>query len=226
MSMNYVIGDIHNDNRRFSQMLEKVGFSEEDHLFLLGDLFDRNSYEPDPMGVYFNVLKLGNRCTVIRGNHDVWLAEYIIDYFNTPEKKRKRLAPYPYNSFAILLEHFTEVDMLNLAKKITEWPLQICVEVDGVKYLLAHACTSPPDIVMPDVFYLMGSCFAGCECGETFLFDGREGYISVCGHANTMENGKIWINKLKNVYMCDCGCGFRDGRLGCLCLETKEEIYV
>lgn len=88
--MNYVIGDIHNDNRRFSQMLEKINFSEEDHLFLLGDLFDRNPYEPDPMGVYFNVLKLGNRCTVIRGNHDVWLAEYIIDYFNMPEKKRKR----------------------------------------------------------------------------------------------------------------------------------------
>ncbi|MCI9109946.1 MAG: hypothetical protein HFI00_17585 [Lachnospiraceae bacterium] len=42
--MNYVIGDIHNDNRRFSRMLEKIGFSERDHLFLLGDLFDRNFY--------------------------------------------------------------------------------------------------------------------------------------------------------------------------------------
>lgn len=74
--MNYVIGDIHNDNIRFSKMLEKIVFSEEDHPFLLGDLFDRNSYEPDPVGVYFNVLKLGDRCTVIRGNHDAWLAEY------------------------------------------------------------------------------------------------------------------------------------------------------
>ena len=24
--------------------------------------------------------------------------------------------------------------------------------------------------------------------------------------------------------MCDCGCGFIDGKLGCLCLETKEEF--
>jgi len=101
MSINYVIGDIHNDNRRFSQMFEKISFSEEDHLFLLGDLFDRNFYEPDPVGVYFNALKWGDRCTVIRGNHDAWLAKYIIDYFNAPEKKRKRLTPYLYNSFAI-----------------------------------------------------------------------------------------------------------------------------
>lgn len=69
------------DNRRFSQMFEKISFSEEDHLFLLGDLFDRNFYEPDPVGVYFNALKWGDRCTVIRGNHDAWLAKYIIDYF-------------------------------------------------------------------------------------------------------------------------------------------------
>lgn len=69
--------------------------------------------EPDPIGVYFNMLKLESRCTVVRGNHDTWLAEYIRNYFNTPEKKRKRLAPYPYNSFSIFSEHFTEVDMLD-----------------------------------------------------------------------------------------------------------------
>lgn len=24
--------------------------------------------------------------------------------------------------------------------------------------------------------------------------------------------------------MCDCGCGFRNGKLGCLCLETKKSF--
>lgn len=224
--MNYVIGDIHNDNRRFSRMLEKIGFSDGDHLFLLGDLFDRNLYEPDPIGVYFNALKLENRCSVVRGNHDTWLAKYIMDYFHTPEKKRKRLAPYPYNSFTILLKHLTQVDMIRLAEKIMEWPLQICVEADGIKYLLAHACASMPDRKMQEDYYLMGSYFMGDESYESFLTDGRSGYVSVCGHENIMGDGKIWKNKIKNVYMCDCGCGFADGRLGCLCLETREEIYI
>lgn len=33
-------------------------------------------------------------------------------------------------------------------------------------------------------------------------------------------------NDKRNLYMTDCGCGFEKGRLGCLCLETKEEFYV
>lgn len=224
--MNYVIGDIHNDNKRFAEMLKMIDFSEKDHLFLLGDLFDRTLYEPDPIGVYFRVLELGDRCTVVRGNHDTWLAKYIVDYYDTSEKRRNRLTPYPYNSFVILTERLPEVDMLDLARKIMEWPLQICVEVDGVKYLLAHACTSTPDRRMSDELYLMGGFFMGSESYDMFLRHGREGYVSICGHDNIVGNGKIWKNKRKNVYMCDCGCGFRDGRLGCLCLETKEEIYV
>ena len=33
-------------------------------------------------------------------------------------------------------------------------------------------------------------------------------------------------NDNRTSYVVDCGCGFSSGRLGCLCLETKEEIYV
>lgn len=31
--MDYVIGDIHNDNRRFTEMLININLSEEDHFF-------------------------------------------------------------------------------------------------------------------------------------------------------------------------------------------------
>ena len=79
---------------------------------------------------------------------------------------------------------------------------------------------------MSDELYLMGGFFMGSESYDMFLRHGREGYVSICGHDNIMGDGRIWKNKLKNVYMCDCGCGFKDGRLGCLCLETKEEMYV
>lgn len=75
--MHYIITDIHNDSWRFMKLLEKIDLKEEDHLYLLGDLFDRCMDHPDPAGVYFQVLKLGKKCTVIRGNHDHWLANYI-----------------------------------------------------------------------------------------------------------------------------------------------------
>lgn len=65
----------------------------------------------------------------------------------------------------------------------------------------------------------------GNEMNTEYLHNGIEGYISVCGHRNT-ANHKIWKNEKRNLIMCDCGCGFRNGKLGCLCLETKEEFYI
>lgn len=97
--MHYIITDIHNDNRRFTELLQKINLTEKDHLYLLGDLFDRCEDHADPVGVYFQMLGLGEQCTVIRGNHDHWLANYIFRYYGREEKDRALLQPYPYNSF-------------------------------------------------------------------------------------------------------------------------------
>lgn len=219
--MNYVIGDIHNDNNRFCDLLELINFSKsKDHLYILGDLFDRSQDNPDPLGVYFTILKLGEKCTVIRGNHDQWLASYILDYYQAPERKRSKIAPYTYNSFELLAQRLTPVDMQELAQFIMLCPLQIDVSLNGEKYLLAHAMTSRPEVHMEADYYLLGNLDS-----DKFMEEGIEGYISICGHDNVGGN-RIWKNTIGNVYMCDCGCGFKNGRLGCLCLETKEEFYV
>lgn len=51
--MHYVVGDVHNDNGRLHRMLNHISFMKDgedaDHLYLLGDLFDRGgiaSYLP------------------------------------------------------------------------------------------------------------------------------------------------------------------------------------
>lgn len=114
----------------------------------------------------------------------------------------------------------TPVDIQNLADVIASWPLQITVEVDHKKYLLAHAMTSAPGIEKPLTYYLMGS-----ELNQSYLKNGIDDYISICGHRTNADHS-IWKNEKENVYMIDCGCGFKSGRLGCLGLETKEEFYV
>lgn len=53
----------------------------------LGDVFDRSNHNPNPVELYFKILSLGNSYSVIRGNHDYWLALYNLEYFATPEKK-------------------------------------------------------------------------------------------------------------------------------------------
>ena len=145
--MNYVISDIHNDYDRFCEMLKKIEFSTDDHLYILGDVFDRSNHNPNPVELYFKILSLGDSCMVIRGNHDHWLALYILEYFAISEKKRDKVNPYPYNSFQLLQQRLTPVDMKNLADKILDWPVQRMIEVMGEKYLLAHAMTSAPSLM-------------------------------------------------------------------------------
>ena len=136
--MHYVTSDIHNDCERLRALLEKIDLQKDDKLYILGDLFDRSNYKPDPVGVYFTILELGDKCQVIRGNHEQELAEYITAYYQTPERKRKRLEPYSYNTFEILQERLTPVDIQSIAEWTEVLPLQVELEVNGTKYGLCR----------------------------------------------------------------------------------------
>lgn len=140
----YVIGDIYNSLKKLEKMLALISPTGHDHVYLLGDLFDRGGAEPDPVGVYFKMSGLHAKVTWIRGNHDQLLAEHIYQYYGTPEKKRGSLRPYRYNSFHLMRERLVEIDLLNLADLIMKLPLQVEMEIDSVKYLLAHAMTFDP----------------------------------------------------------------------------------
>ena len=218
--MHYITSDIHNDNEKLKILLKRLNLKDDDRLYILGDIFDRSNHNPDPVGVYFTILKLDDKCQVIRGNHEQELAEYITTYYQLKEKKRKKLEPYSYNTFELVDEKLTPRDVQNMAKWMLELPVQTELEVNGIKYLLAHAMTENPEKETLDNVFLLGS-----DKIQGFLDNGVEGYISLCGHSNP-EGGYIWRNSKGNVIICDCGCGFLCGRLGCFCLETGEDIYV
>ena len=230
--MVYVVADIHNDAVRFKELIKRIGPEKDDRLILLGDLFDRCNYNPIPLEVYFTVLENIGRCTVIAGNHDRWLGEYIKRYYTASDAVRQRMTPYHYNSFDLLKRRLTQADMLALADWLLMLPLQQTMEIEGKDYLFAHAMTSDPYDVKADDYYLMA------EGPDSFYTDGIEGYISFCGHSDTgyfrryggryLDEAKtsIWVNDKENVYMMDCGCGYSAGRLACYCIETGERIYI
>lgn len=231
--MHYVISDIHNDNLRLKKMLNKITFSSEDHLFVLGDLFDRGGADADPIGVYYTLLGLEDRCTFVRGNHDTWLADYILEYYSLKPREQSRFIKYEYNTFEIMNNRITQVDMIKLAEAILSWPLQYEFNVENHKYLFAHSMAAKPGENYIDDYYLMGT-----QLGFPYLKNGIDGYVSVNGHHHTStirqwygdeyrpKHNEIWVNPQKNVYMIDCGCGFSTGRLACLRLEDKKEFYV
>ena len=230
----FVIGDIHNSLKKLDKMLTLISPSMQDRIILLGDLFDRGGAEPDPVGVYHRISGLNTYATWIRGNHDQLLAEYIYRYYETAEKKRSGVRAYRYNSFDLMKDRLTEVDMLNLADLIMRLPLQVEIEIDSNKYLLAHAMTFDPNAGEQEE----NAYLEGLGDMHEYWKSGVEGYISLVGHhdsgyqrANPIgsyldeELGSIWLNGQGNVYMLDCGCGLPNGRLACICLETGERFY-
>lgn len=70
--MKYMISDIHGCYDQYMALLEKIHFSSEDELYVLGDVADRG---PDPIKVFQDLLQRKN-VTYILGNHD-----YMFLYF-------------------------------------------------------------------------------------------------------------------------------------------------
>lgn len=230
--MHYVIGDIHNEAKKLKSILNQIKLNPNDELIVLGDIFDRGT-DPEPVEVYFSLSAIQGRCTWIRGNHDQWLADYIDEYYSKSERQRKKMDPYSYNTFGLMQERLTDVDIKNIAQVIHKLPLQKQIEIDGKKYLFAHAMTSHPQVIKMRNYYLMGGCLA-----DEFFYDGVEGYISFVGHTPTgnvmcrnpdhyLDDYKksIWKNEKENVFLMDCGCGFGSGRLACMRIETGERFY-
>ena len=64
--MRYIIADIHGCYAEYRKLLEKIHFSEEDDLYILGDAMDRG---PEPIKVIQDIMMRSNVVYII-GNHD------------------------------------------------------------------------------------------------------------------------------------------------------------
>jgi len=76
--MYYVMSDIHGEYEKYLAMLKKIAFSEEDTLFILGDVLDRG---PSPMAVLQDMMSYPNIYPLL-GNHEL-MAMDILYQLNT-----------------------------------------------------------------------------------------------------------------------------------------------
>ena len=57
MQMVYVMSDIHGEYDKYRRMLEKIRFSDNDILYILGDVVDRG---PEPVKILLDMMKRPN----------------------------------------------------------------------------------------------------------------------------------------------------------------------
>lgn len=218
---NYVISDIHGHYDLFKEMLDKIHFSETDHLYILGDLIDKG---PEPIKLIFEIMNMKN-VTFLIGNHEKMMLEaiedgdYVLWYNNSG---------YYTES---LIDQLDEVQYKNMMHFINRAPYYKEIVVNDQKFFLSHAEYINVHDETVDTKFI-----------NDILIWGRnrnfppEDIIAICGHTPTNhrefyeEDTCPTIYKEQNYIDIDCGCAGLvfglPGQLSCLKLEDMQEFYV
>lgn len=231
--MIYAVSDIHGCYSQYKEILEKIRFSEEDTLYVLGDVLDRG---PEPLRVLEDMSARYNVIPVI-GNHEYMalsvlrslmteITEDNIDKMLNAEFMEK-YQHWISDGGQVTLDQFRKLradDREFLLDYLEEFQLYDEFQLNGNRYILVHADIAGRDKDRPLQ-----------ECGiEDLIFTRAEydkaysdSYYLVTGHTPTFGidadyDGRIYC---KNRHIAiDCGCVF--GRpLGVYCFDTGECIY-
>lgn len=133
----YVFSDVHGHHKTLERLLETVQPSDEDEVWVLGDMVDRG---PDPVAVIRTCRSLPN-VHILMGNHE----DMMLEFFYSPHN--------PSISFQWELNggHTTKAGLAALSESelidIVEWtenlPYGAHVNVGNRNYLLVHAGLRP-----------------------------------------------------------------------------------
>jgi len=229
--MTYVMSDIHGRIRPFHRMLKKIGFCEEDTLYVLGDVIDRN---PSGIAILKEIMNASN-IHMLLGNHEYMMMDYLDTDKDTDfdEWLRKMDLWCNLNHGWMTYHGFLRESQKSrdrILSYLHNLPTNIEISVQGRKILLVHA--SPT--------FLFQESMTGMKNETEFAVWNRIAPgidaefpqdLMICGHTPTiflsgifpmeiLQEGKImWI---------DCGCAYgtdQGGRLACLRLETDERFY-
>ena len=232
--MTYVMSDIHGEYDRFMELLEKIHFSENDTLYILGDIFDRG---PHPIKIILRIMQMPNVICIV-GNHELmgmrclpFLMEEITDesLAKLDTDTLNNILMWQYNGFSTTLREFTKLDAemkQALIDYIGDFSTYEQITVNNQKYILVHAGLGDfsPEKALED--YTIDELVWERPDYSKKYFDDT---IIITGHTPTQViRGNTcpgYIFRKNNHIAVDCGACFEGGRLAALCLDTNEEFY-
>ncbi len=226
--MIYVTSDIHGCYEKYTRLIERLNLKEDDRLYILGDIVDRGD---GGIEVIKDVMKREN-VVCLRGNHDycasIFLEKFAVQDHSTKEDRLKE-------GFKLWLEDggaetFSSFSKLDNNEKRTvlsfldSLPFYEEISVNGQRFFLAHTVCEKAKLIDIEKCSIGDFLFGEPEYEKCYFED----MTIVTGHTPTgfidpEYTGRIW--KGNRHIAIDCGAVFGNP-LGCICLDTMEEIYI
>ena len=224
--MTYVISDIHGCYDKYIKMIDLIGLSDSDTLYVLGDVIDRG---PDGIKILFDMMQRKNVIPII-GNHESMALGVMRISSNglTDVSFKNAYITWMYNGGEPTLKAFMLLDAAQrrqIRSYIDTFMIYATVTVGGRNFHLSHTLPEyDPERDIHDVTYLE---FIWGEPDYDTVYD--ENTLFVTGHTPTglidpEYEGKIYMKN--NHIAVDCGAVFDNGRLACIRLDDLEEFYI
>ncbi len=232
--MTYVMSDIHGEYEKYISILEQIDFSDDDVLYVLGDVLDRGK---NPVKVLMHMMNYSNIYPIM-GNHDFMAlsvfkkltVEITQENYNNQidAETLELITDWISEGGSTTLEEFTAVsnaERREIIEYIEEFSLCEVIDVGENTFILVHAGLGNFRKDKKFKEYTPFELMMMRTDPNTEYFDDKSVYV-VSGHTPVKlftEKYEIFMNK--NNIMIDCGACFKNGKLACLCLENMKEFY-
>ena len=232
--MTYVMSDIHGQYEKYMRMLETIAFTDDDDLYVLGDVIDRGEHS---VKILLNMSMRGNVFPIL-GNHEMMalsvLRKLCVEITDENVDSQvgyddiKALTMWQMDGGDKTLAEFKGLDRdtkLAVIEYLEEFSPYEELHVNGREYLLVHGGVPLSKVSLPMEEQSLGEILTERPDYSVRYFEDK--YL-VTGHTPTVSiadeyDGKMYI---KNGHIAiDCGAGFGKP-LGCIRLEDHAEFYV
>ena len=230
--MIYAMSDIHGCFDKYREMLSEIQFKSTDTLYVLGDVIDRG---PDGIRILQDMNTRPNVFPIL-GNHEFtaavclpWLSQEITSQSldSLTDDQIAALSEWIANGGEPTLRSLQQMnreERQDILEYFQEMELYAEVDAGGRSFVLTHAAPENFDPEKPLDDYELQDFLFGRPGPEAVYYPDK---ILVFGHTPTrLLCGQDKIFRRGTMIDIDCGCVFKGGHLGCLCLDTLEEFYV
>lgn len=228
--MTYAVANLHGCFDKFKKLLQKIRFSDNDVMYVLGDVVDHGEQPIEllcDLSMRYNVIPILGECDLRALELLRELADILSGATPDPEALA-RMTEWIRDGGAKTMEGFKALseDMREgVLEYLEDMSLYEEVEAGGKKYLLVHAGIADYSADTPLEDYMPEDFISEAADPERRLIDG---VTLVVGHTPTYklegaERGKIYHGE--GSLFIDCGAVY-DEPLGCVCLENGKEYYI